>query len=69
MDWDADNLHWEEIDRVESHRNGPYVVTERTSVPGGYLVRIIGYTLDGLPSLGVGITFVPDPPAKQEGAA
>jgi len=69
MDWDADNLHWEEIDRVESHDNGPYVVTERTSVPGGYLVRIIGYTWDGLPSLGVSITFVPDLPAKQEGAA
>ena len=62
-------MDWEEIDRVESHDNGPYMVTERTSVPGGYLVRIICYTWDGSPSLGVGITFVPDPPAKQEGAA
>lgn len=64
MDNWNDNLHWEEIDCVESHDNGPYVVTERTPVPGGYLVRIIGYTWDGLPSLGVGITFVPDPPSE-----
>lgn len=60
MDNWNENLHWEEIDRVESHDKGPYVVTERASVPGGWLVRIIGYTWENLPSLGVSITFVPE---------
>ena len=63
-------MHWEEIDRIETYDGGPYVITEQASVPGGSLVRIIGYTYDGLPSLGVGITFVPDvvePPPDEDG--
>lgn len=52
-------MEWVEIDRTETHENGPYVVTERAAVPGGYLVRLIAYTYDGYPSLGVSLTFVP----------
>lgn len=55
-------MYWTEIDRIETHERGPYVVVEEAPTDGGKLVRIVGYTHDGLPSLGVGITFVPDPP-------
>jgi hypothetical protein len=59
--WDAGQLRWEEIGpREEPRENGPYVITDRAAVPGGWLVRVIAYTYDGLPSLGVGITFVPN---------
>lgn len=70
LNWHNSPLCWTEIDRVETGTGpGPYVITERAPVPGGYLVRMIGYTWCGLPSLGVSITFVPDLPDFNGGAA
>lgn len=59
-------MNWYLIDRLDTHCQGPYVITERADVDGGYLVRVIAYTRDHLPTLGVSITFVPVSP-KQGG--
>lgn len=61
-------LDWFEIDRNQPYENGSYVVTERADCEGGYLIRLIAYTWDGHPSLGVGITFVPAAPQSGESA-
>jgi len=60
MTW---HLLWEEIERTDNGENydRPYVVLERAAVPGGWLVRSMGYTADDQPSNGTSITFVPDP--------
>ena len=51
---------WEEIHSTDNGPKMPNVVTERTSVPGGWLVRIIHVDYQGC-LFGVGgLTFVPD---------
>jgi len=57
---------WETVDYVEQ---GPEECTERTRVPGGWVVRSWVRDIEedsGVPTMGVALTFVPDPAHEWE---
>lgn len=61
-------MTWEEIDLVGSRAYGPYSVTERARVPGGWLVRATTFDRPNGQIMPVptsaSVAFVPDPDKK-----
>jgi len=53
-------MEWEEMEWDHSEDALPQVVTERTKVPGGWLIRSYVVSYEHKPCGGVGLTFVPD---------
>lgn len=59
-------LIWEEIHRTDHGENVSNLVTERASVLGGWLVRVIHVDYRGSLYGAGGVAFVPDPDHKWE---
>lgn len=61
-------MKWEDIDTVGNRTHGNYALTQRTQIPGGWLVRVNTFRqLDDLLTpiiTGSSMTFVPTDPIQ-----